>query len=206
MKTNLVQNSASAISLSHICQNRIGISRVFRSGRLLSLIALVALGCLSSAAAPRAGGCGEPYKAGAAPLMPFLNQQSEGESFQPVTIVGLWHVIYTAGGAKFNESFKMWHSDGIEFENAFLPPSGGNICYGVWKDIGRGTVKLHHVGLMFGGTDGALSNTFTVDEINTVGPNGLTYQGTFDFKVYDLNANLLQEVKGTTAATRVVVP
>src|ERR1700722_2600978 len=206
MKTNLVQNSASAISFPHISRNRIRISRVFRSGRFLALIALVALGCLSSAAAARAGGCGEAYKTGAAPLMPFLNQQPESESFQPITIVGLWHVIYTADGAKFNESFKMWHSDGIEFENAFLPPSGGNIFYGVWKDIGRGTVKLHHVDLMFGGTDGALSNTFTVDEINTVGSNGLTYQRTFDFKVYDLNANLVQEGKGTTAATRVVVP
>jgi len=100
----------------------------------------------------------------------------------------------------------MWHSDGIEFENAFLPPSGGNICYGVWIPVGPRTVKLHHVGLMFDSGSGTLVRTFTVDEIDTVAVNGKNYQGTFDFKVFDLNENLLQEVKGTTAGTRVTVP
>ncbi len=117
----------------------------------------------------------------------------------------MWQLKYTAAdGSAFLESFKTWHADGTEFENAFLPPTGGNICYGVWKQVGHLTVKLHHVGLMFG-SDGSLSATFTVDELNTVAIDGKTYKGTFDFKVYDPSGNLLQEVKGTQAGTRITV-
>ena len=54
--------------------------------------------------------------------------------------------------------FKTWHADGTEFENAFVPPAGGNICYGVWKDLGKGTVKLHHIGLMFNSDGEPLSH------------------------------------------------
>jgi len=32
------------------------------------------------------------------------------------SIVGLWHVVYTAGGSVFNETFDQWHIDGTEFE------------------------------------------------------------------------------------------
>ncbi len=82
-----------------------------------------------------------------------------------------------------SESFKTWHGDGTEFENAFLPPTGGNICFGVWKDLDHGSVKLHHIGLMFDSM-GRVSNIFTVDEKDTVASNGKTYSGTFDFKLW----------------------
>jgi hypothetical protein len=83
---------------------------------------------------------------------------------------------------QFVETFKTWHSDGTEFENAFLPPAGGNICFGVWKDLGEGRVKLHHIGLMFA-PDGSISNIFTVDETDTVAFNGRTYKGNFAIKL-----------------------
>ena len=53
--------------------------------------------------------------------------------------------------------------------------------------------------------DGNLSATFTIDETDMVAQNNKTYSGTFDFKVFDLSGNLLQEVKGATAATRITV-
>ncbi len=56
-------------------------------------------------------------------------------------IVGLWHVVYTAGGKVFNETLDQWHSDGTEFENAFLAPAQGNICFGVWKPTGSHSVS-----------------------------------------------------------------
>jgi hypothetical protein len=170
--------------------------------RSIALFAAM-LALLFSAAAAKAG-CGEPNKAGAGPKLSWLEHQV-GDPDQPATIVGLWHLKYTAAdGSAFLESFKTWHADGTEFENAFLPPTGGNICYGVWKQVGHLTVRLHHVGLMFG-SDGALSATFTVDELDTVAIDGKTYRGTFDFKVYDPSGNLLQEVKGTQAGTRITV-
>jgi hypothetical protein len=171
-------------------------------------------------------GCAVPLKAGAgaAPAIPFVSPHPDGESNEHSTIVGLWHSIYTAtydnnfppGGPypptpfPFTESFKTWHGDGTEFENAFLPPSGGNICFGVWKDLDKGTVKLHHIGLMFN-PDGSISSIFTQDETDTVASDGKSYKGTFDFKLWPPSYDAvgvgtpIAEVKGTTAATRITV-
>jgi hypothetical protein len=204
--------------------NRKKMLRVLWSGRLSALAALMALGLLFTAAGAKAGGCAVPYKAGAAPAIPFVSPHGDEESNQPATIVGLWHLIYTAtyddnfppGGPypptpfPFLESLKTWHADGTEFENAFLPPAGGNICFGVWKDLGEGRVKLHHIGLMFA-SDGSLSSIFTVDETDTVASDGKTYKGSFEFKLWPPSYDAvgvgtpISEVKGTTAATRITV-
>jgi hypothetical protein len=216
--------------------NRTNIFQAFRNGRFSALGALVALGLLFTAAGAKAGGCVASYKAGAAPSIPFvsppgsesLNHQENEESNKHASIVGLWHLIYTATSStsgpipvpvippgppssfQFLESFKTWHADGTEFENAFLPPAGGNICFGVWEDSGHGSVKLHHIGLMFA-PDGSLAFIFTVDEKDTVAPNGNTYSGTFDFKLWPPvfsqvgTGKPLQEISGTTAGTRITV-
>jgi hypothetical protein len=202
----------------------------FRSGRFSPLVALVGLALLFTASGTKAAGCALAYKTGAAPSIPFLsppgneslNHQEGEESNKHASIVGLWHVIYTATYAsglpsppfppttpfQFLESYKTWHGDGTEFENAFLPPDGGNICFGVWKELDHGSVKLHHIGLMF--ANGAISNIFTVDETDTVASNGKIYTGTFDFKLFlptDVygTGTPLAEVKGTTAGTRITV-
>jgi len=213
--------------------NRMNIFQVLRSGRFSALVALVGLGLLFTTSGAKAGGCAVSYKAGAAPSIPFVSPHGDDhqrgeDSNGPASIVGLWHLIYTATDStagplpvpvippgppssfQFVETFKTWHSDGTEFENAFLPPTGGNICFGVWKDLGDGRVKLHHIGLMFA-SDGSISNIFTVDETNTVASNGKTYKGDFALKLWPPFFDLvgvgtaLQEIKGTTAATRITV-
>ena len=214
--------------------------KLLRRGRFSALAVLVGLGLLFTAASARAG-CAIPYKAGAAPAIPFVSPHDDGDWHENGGIVGLWHVNYTGtyddnfppGGPypptpfPFLESFKTWHADGTEFENAFLAPAGGNICFGVWKDLGNGTVKLHHIGLMFaqagtppeyvGNPPEYVTSIFTVDEVDTVAPNGKTYSGSFDFKLYVPTActnsasgyvctgTPFAEVKGTTAATRITV-
>jgi hypothetical protein len=200
--------------------------QAFRSGRFSALVALVGLVLLFTASGTKAAGCGLAYKTAAAPSIPFLspqgneplNHQEGEESNKPTSIVGLWHVIYTATSApppfpptpfQFVESYKTWHGDGTEFENAFLPPAGGNICFGVWKEVAHRTVKLHHIGLNFA-SDGAISNVFTVDETDTVASDGKTYKGTFDFKLFGATnvfgtGTPLAEVTGTTAGTRITV-
>jgi hypothetical protein len=206
--------------------NRMNMFQAVRSGRFAALVALVGLVFLFTASGAKATGCGLAYKTGAAPLIPFLspqgnessNHQEGEESNKHASIVGLWHVIYTATDAlgpfpptpfQFLESYKTWHGDGTEFENAFLPPDGGNICFGVWKDLEHGSVKLHHIGLNFD-SDGKVSNIFTVDETDKVASNGKTYTGTFDFKLFDATnvygtGTPLAEVTGTTAGTRITV-
>jgi hypothetical protein len=203
-------------------------SKIVRSGRFCALVALAGLGLLFTASVANASGCAVPYKAGAGALparaIPFVSPRADGEWNEQATIVGLWHVNYTGnsddnfppGGPypptpfPFLESFKTWHADGTEFENAFLPPAGGNVCYGVWKDLGKGTVKLHHIGLMFN-SDGSLAAIFTNDEKNTVAYDGKTYKGIFDFKLWPPSYDAVDagkpiaEVKGTIIATRITV-
>jgi hypothetical protein len=172
----------------------------------------------------KAGGCADPLSTHSKPAVLIPSDQEPNESSGHATIVGVWHVNYTAtyddnfppGGPypptpfPFLESFKTWHGDGTEFENAFIPPAGGNICLGVWKEVGDHRVKLHHIGLIFN-PDGSLSSIFTVDETDTVSSNGKTYTGMFDFKLwppsYDAvdKGTPIAEVKGTTAATRITV-
>jgi hypothetical protein len=196
-----------------------------RGGRFTALVALIALGLLLTASGAKADGCANLNKAGAAVSAPFVaphggdHPQAE-EMNEHASIVGLWHLIYTAeteSGApifppapfQFAETFKTWHADGTEFEQAFF--SQGAICVGVWKDLGEGRVKLHHIGLMFDATTGQISNIFTVDEKNKVTPNGKTYTGTFDFKLWPPSFDAvgvgtpIAEVTGITSGTRITV-
>jgi hypothetical protein len=226
MKPIQLQESANAMDFS---SHRLVKPLVLRTVRFFVVVALASLGLIFTARSASAAGCAVPYAAGAPILSPLANPQLADARNQPFTIVGLWNVNYTAsydnnfplppGPAAtppfpFLESYKTWHADATEFENAFLPPSGGNVCFGVWKDLGRGTVKLHHIGLMFNpdatNPMDAVANVFTVDEIDTVAPDGKTYKGTFDFKIFDASdvfgtGTPIAEVKGSIAATRIIV-
>ena len=165
--------------------------------RLAAILVLLVAALFAGVGTAKA--CGESKAS--APAMPWLNHQDEG-NWQP-SIVGLWYVAYTqTDGTLFNHTFKMWHSDGIEFENALLPPSGGDICYGVWKQTGKRSVKLHHIGIGWG-PDGKIAFTFTVDEEDTVSEDGKSYTGSFEFSQFDPSGNPGPVIKGTTAATRV---
>ncbi len=130
--------------------------------------------------------------------------------FDNPTIVGLWHVIYTnsADQSLFNDTFDTWHADGTEFEMAFLAPAQGDVCAGVWKQTGARTVKLHHVGWIFSPSTptATATNTFTLDQENTVAPDGKTYTGRFTFKVWNLDGTPTPVMAtGTIAATRITV-
>lgn len=151
-------------------------------------------------------------------------EASPADPDQYNSVVGLWHVVYAAdystpgplpipivppGSFQFVQSYKTWHEDGTEMDNAFLPPVGGNVCFGVWKQLGSGSVKEHHVGLMFA-PDGSLANIFTEDEIDRVSHDGKTYSGSFDQEIFEPTdvfgtGTPEQEIKGTTAATRISV-
>ncbi len=120
------------------------------------------------------------------------------------TIAGLWHATYTTSDNQlFQESFDMWHNDGTELESANVNPVIGNFCVGVWKQVGS-QIHLHHVGWGFDNL-GNLVGPFTVDDVLELGKGGSTYAGSFDFKQYDTQGNVVQEVTGTIAATRIGV-
>ena len=168
------------------------------------LIALAALSIMF--AATTANACANPAATGSpvAIKLPFLAQANSGgqKPSSSDSIVGLWYVNYTAGGQPFYDAYDLWHGDHTEFENADLSPIEGNICMGAWKKVGARTVQLNHVGFSFD-NNGNPNGTFTLAETNTVSKDGATYQGTFDYKLFDSNGTLLQEVTGTVAATRI---
>jgi hypothetical protein len=125
----------------------------------------------------------------------------------PDTIVGLWHTTYTtSSNAPFGVSLKEWHSDGTEFENIDHSAVVGNVCFGVWKPVGFRTVRLHHTGWTFD-DNGNPTGFFTIDETDTIAPNGMSYSGNFDFKVFDTNGDYISgsETTGTIAASRITV-
>jgi len=168
-----------------------------------ALVLVFMLG-LASVAINANAACSDPvHSRGSVALkLPFLAQAGNQGAGGPATIVGLWHVTYTADGALFYEAYDQWHADGNEFENADLNPIEGNICMGVWKRVAPRTVHLNHIGWSFDNT-GTPNGSFTLTETNTVSANGLSYSGTFDYKFFDSDGNLAQEITGTLSATRI---
>ena len=109
---------------------------------------------------------------GSAIKLPMLGQaeaEAEGEWHgQTDSIVGLWHVVYTAGGATFNETLDQWHSDGTEFENAFWRRrwvTSASRLEADWFSLGE--TPPHRLDIRWHRDDTA-NGTFTLDEMNTV--------------------------------------
>lgn len=181
------------------------------SGVALALVSLAALMFGASSAHAACGMTGTEWKSPIAfpMLAPAGNVADDGSGQKSsASIVGLWHVVYTAGGSVFNVTLDQWHSDGTEFENAWLPPDTGNICFGVWKEVAPRTVHLHHVGWLFtpGSTPPTASGVFTLDEVNKVSRDGSIYTGAFTFKTYNINGTPTGVVvKGTILARRITV-
>ena len=124
------------------------------------------------------------------------------------SIVGLWHAVYTStDGTDFNyQSFDVWHQDRTEFESADIPPVGGALCVGVWEQHGL-TVRLNHFGWTWDPTGLVPTGSFNLIETLKVHPDGTAYDGTFDFKPYDVNGVFepAGEHKGTVTAMRITL-
>jgi hypothetical protein len=206
----IVGNSAQAV-FSSTLEGRLR-TRLYRSGvALMGALCLFILPTVANAA------CGS-FGAGSKTLvkLPVIAQVANGfpngfpSPFDSPTIVGLWHVIYTNGAdqSTFNDTFDTWHSDGTEFESAYLAPAGGDVCVGVWKSMGFRSVKLHHIGWLFSPATPTASATsyFTLDEEVTIAQDNKSYSGKFTFKIWNLDGSATPvEVTGTMAAIRITV-
>ena len=200
--SRIVSNSPFSISFG----GRFG-ARPRRSA--LVLVAALSLFLASTLAKAACGRFDVPGVKAAVKLPPMAHADFDfPPPFGSPTIVGLWHVIYTAPDQTiFNDTFDTWHADGTEFESAYLAPAAGDVCVGVWRQTG-GTIKLHHVGWLFNPSTptATATNTFTLDEQVNLAPDGKSYSGTFTFKVWNLDGTPTPvEVTGTIAATRITV-
>jgi hypothetical protein len=161
-------------------------------------IALVA-GSVSAQA-----GCGAPLggKAGVVKKLPQLKlSRAEVAPQGYSSIVGMWNNSIIVGGNVVANSISTWHSDGTEFDNIDAPPTGGNICQGVWQSDNVRKVTEHHFGWLFDANSNP-AGYFTLLQTVKLSKDGLSYSGPFDQKFYDQNGNLMDEVAGTMSAAR----
>ncbi|HTT04538.1 MAG TPA: hypothetical protein VMF64_04565 [Steroidobacteraceae bacterium] len=178
-----------------------------RRRRLVSMPGLLVLGGLAAAsvlvAAPAKAGCVDPRGAEAPALLHQLPGLPGlfGSLPEHHTIVGTWHVVYTAGGAPSGEAFMQWHSDGTEWENINYPVLDGNICMGSWKQLNANSVARNHYGWLYDA--GLVAGYFNETETDVLSKDGNSYSGNNEIKFYDTSGNLTMDIKGTASAQRI---
>ena len=127
----------------------------------------LACGLLGLTAGQAYAGCRDgitPPKDHASAFMPAVyHPGSASAGFMTVSddwadsaIVGLWEFEVHLNGAQnglpdkalFDWGLATWHDDGTEIQfSAGRPPSSGDVCMGVWRQIGKHQFKLHHIAL-----------------------------------------------------------
>jgi hypothetical protein len=135
------------------------------------------------------------------------------------SIVGMWHVIFTAKTSfgkdipdtVIDDALAVWHTDKTEIMNSMRPAQDGNFCLGVWEQIGRSKYYLNHFPWF--------ANEFPNDTNNgigmPVGPTHITetvtlgsdcnhFSGTFTLDAFDTTGKTtLASFTGVVTATRV---
>lgn len=146
-------------------------------------------------------------------LMPISDSSSDD------SIVGMWHVMFTAEGndggppdnTPIDNAIVVWHSDKTEIMNSGRPPQDGDFCMGVWEKTGKSTYKLNH--FAWGGNDitnaptgigNPTGPTRIVEEV-TLSPDGDHYVGRFTLDATDTSGNPTAHIIGVITATRVTL-
>jgi hypothetical protein len=143
-------------------------------------------------------------------------QRSHDDDDGDPSIVGMWHVIFTAqtlNGAAVNmvidNAIAVWHSDGTEVMNSSRPAQDGNFCLGVWAKTGRSRYYLNHI--PWAGNDpanapGGIGNPQAgaqlIEQV-TLAPHRNSFSGTFALTAYDANGHPTVTFTGVLAATRI---
>jgi hypothetical protein len=187
-------------------------SQTFYLRRLLTVsLALLAIVAISPPVLRAACGPSANARAGIV-LPPALQQQLPTQSASAVAaspsleslpaITGFWFVNFYSGGKIWDQGFDEWHSDGTEIlnDNAF-PPSAGDVCLGVWAEIGHNTFKLKHPAWNFDANNNFIGTNFLYETV-TIDDDHDSYRGYFVFDTYDLSGKLTSRTTGTLKAHR----
>jgi hypothetical protein len=122
-------------------------------------------------------------------------------------LVGMWMVEFRAGDALFDQGLQHFHPDGTEsmLSNG-LSPSLGNVCLGVWAQVGPRTFKLRHMAWNWD-AEGHLTGLFEMFVTVRVDRSGRAYTGTFVADSYDLSHQVIPELhaEGTVRGARLTV-
>ena len=120
-----------------------------------------------------------------------------------VTIAGLWHTEFVAGGMVVDEGFDLWNSDGTEILNDTTTPRSGNVCLGVWAKTGALTYQLKHPSWIYDDDGVNLIGVVYLNQTITLDAGGDSYSGKLSGDVYDLEGNPLDHFESQIAATRI---
>ena len=126
--------------------------------------AVVALAFVSMTISNASAQCGLPSKSvkpanwssthiGSVRAMQTAFQKSHDDDDGEPSIVGMWHVIFTAhtqNGVPIKDqvidnAIAVWHKDGTEIMNSSRPAQDGNFCLGVWEKTGKLKYRLNHI-------------------------------------------------------------
>jgi hypothetical protein len=134
------------------------------------------------------------------------------------SIVGMWHVTFTAqgnpngppDGTPIDNALATWHADGTELMNSARPAQDGDFCMGIWKRTGRFTYKLNHLAWFANDTanPGGIGNPTgpaRVLQQITLSEDGKHYSGTFTLDAYDTSGTQVAHIVGVIAATRITI-
>ena len=134
------------------------------------------------------------------------------------SIVGMWHVIFTAKTVNGNaisdmvidNALSVWHRDHTEIMNSVRPPQDGNFCLGVWKQTGTSSYYLNHFAWFANafpnGTNngiGAPVGPARFTENVTVSPDGQHFTGTFTLTAYDTSGHVMVAFTGALSGTSI---
>lgn len=160
-------------------------------------------------------------QAAGAQLKPAAFVRAANDAAETPSIVGMWHVIFTAETTGpttipktvIDSALVVWHSDGTEIMNSGRPPQDGNFCMGVWEQTGKLSYQLNHFAWAANnytpgtaeGVIGAPIGPVHYTEAVTLGPEGKHYTGTFTLTEYDTSGNVLVAFTGVLKATRITV-
>jgi hypothetical protein len=151
-------------------------------------------------------------------LMRAAFQKQNDDNDEGPSIVGMWHVIFTAqtlNGSPVNfmldNAVAVWHSDGTEIMNSSRPAQDGNFCLGVWAKTGKLKYYLNHI--PWAGNDapdpppasgiGNPQGGAQLIEHVTLSPDGNSYSGTFTLTAYTPKGQPTVTFTGVLAATRI---
>lgn len=135
------------------------------------------------------------------------------------SIVGMWHVIFTAqtsngetipGGSVIDNAVVVWHSDGTEIMNSLRSAQDGNFCLGIWERTGKFSYYLNHIpwqGNVYDptvppDTIGAPQDGAQILEKITLRADGNSYAGTFTLHAYK-SGSVYQTFTGVLSAKRI---
>jgi hypothetical protein len=191
------------------------------------VLALGGLVFLTPAAQSALAQCGTPDKAVKPSVWhpqaggAHLRMIGDGDWDGAGSIVGMWHVVFTAhtaGGAPLptpmvvDNALVTWHPDHTEIMNSVRPPQDGNFCMGVWEQTGRDQYYLNHFAWYANEFPNSTNNGIGqaegpthIQEWVTVSPDGNHFTGSFALTAYTGSNGILASFTGSLSGTRITV-